>query len=96
MKDRKLTRSCSGSLSNFSFMNLDLYTAVSILAVSFVHILIGSKRFLPPCLLLLFFVRHPSLEYSSSDESDNNDKEEPDEPESEYGSTGTFGSGLGG
>ena len=77
-------------------MTLDLYAALSNLAVKFAHFLIGPKRFLLRCLFLFFFVNLSHLEYSLYDDSDEDDKEESEELGSESGLAGTFSTELGG
>ena len=75
-------------------MTLELYSTLSSLAVRLVQLLIGSKKFLLWRLFLLFFICHPHLFYSLSDELDDSDVEEYDNIGSESGSAGMLGTGL--
>ena len=95
MKYRKYNRRCSVFSPNLNLKTIDLYAAVSSLAVSFAQFLIGSsKHNLLRRLFLSFFERHLRLLYSSSNESDDSDEEESDKLGSESGSTGMYGTQL--
>ena len=76
-------------------MIFDLYAAVSSLAVSSAHFLIGSWKCVLLWCLFIFLARSLCLEYSSSDESDESDKEESDKLGYEFRSAGTFSIILG-
>ena len=78
-------------------MTLDLYAAVSRLASSFAHFLIGLLKILIiGRLFLLFFVRYLRLEYMAYNESVESEGEESEKPGYESGSDGTCGNRLGG